>query len=159
MAYKITEWDQESIRCTSQHCTKTYIPINWESIGYADGNVLNPALIHFQYMPNGFPGWWERMLLSSASYKSLGSKEDRSTRSKSLSSKMLTEKVATQSDTCDIAASDAEEWDVAKMNVAEVNVAKVNVAEGDVVKSDLVDSEAGKGHSTGDSAEVEAAVL
>lgn len=45
------------------------------------------------------------------------------------------------------------------MNVAEVNVAKVNFADGDVVKSDLADSEAGKGHSTGDSAEVEAAVL
>ena len=25
------------------HCTKTYIPTTWESIGYADGNVLNPA--------------------------------------------------------------------------------------------------------------------
>ena len=23
------------------HCTKTYIPTTWESIGYADGNVLN----------------------------------------------------------------------------------------------------------------------
>ena len=26
-----------------KHCTKTYIPTTWESIGYADGNVLNPA--------------------------------------------------------------------------------------------------------------------
>ena len=25
------------------HCTKTYIPTTWESIGYADGNALNPA--------------------------------------------------------------------------------------------------------------------
>ena len=25
------------------HCAKTYIPTTWESIGYADGNVLNPA--------------------------------------------------------------------------------------------------------------------
>ena len=27
----------------SYHCAKTYIPTTWESIGYADGNVLNPA--------------------------------------------------------------------------------------------------------------------
>ena len=26
-----------------EHCTKTYIPTTWESIGYADGNVLNAA--------------------------------------------------------------------------------------------------------------------
>ena len=26
-----------------KHYTKTYIPTTWESIGYADGNVLNPA--------------------------------------------------------------------------------------------------------------------
>ena len=25
------------------HCTETYIPTTWESIGYADGNVLSPA--------------------------------------------------------------------------------------------------------------------
>ena len=25
------------------HCTKTYIPTTWESIGYADGNVLKAA--------------------------------------------------------------------------------------------------------------------
>ena len=25
------------------HCTKTYIPTTWESIGYADISVLNPA--------------------------------------------------------------------------------------------------------------------
>ena len=29
--------------CKRYHCTKTYIPTTWESIGYADGNVLNPA--------------------------------------------------------------------------------------------------------------------
>ena len=35
---------------------KTYIPTTWESIGYADGNVLNPAKfntfpIHTQWIP------------------------------------------------------------------------------------------------------------
>ena len=28
---------------SDKHCTKTYISTTWESIGYADGNVLNPA--------------------------------------------------------------------------------------------------------------------
>ena len=33
----------EPIAACQLHCAKTYIPTTWESIGYADGNVLNPA--------------------------------------------------------------------------------------------------------------------